>query len=177
MVGVFLRHQFILQTSRFRVWPFNCLILAACGDGTLLLWQFIAVVASSAWACFWTVVIFKVTSKLTPIRASEHGELIGLDLDGHGEMLVCCFVPTSEGEGGGGWGGRVDGGMIRLFFSCWWERTPSCPLSIGRLARVHNNDSSVSLTRLHRAVLIDNSSQQSLNDLTQPLIAAAQSPL
>lgn len=83
------------------------------GDGTLLLWQFIAIIASSAWACFWTMVIFKVTSKLTPIRASEHGELIGLDLDGHGEM----------------------------------------------------------------AVLIDNSSQNPLNDLTQPLIAGAQSPL
>jgi ammonia channel protein AmtB len=60
----------------------------ACGGGALLLWQFIAIVSSAAWAAAWTFVIFKVTSKFTPIRISERGEVIGLDLECHGEMLV-----------------------------------------------------------------------------------------
>ena len=54
----------------------------------MLLWQFIAIVSSAAWAASWTFVIFKVTSKFTPIRISERGEVIGLDLECHGEMLV-----------------------------------------------------------------------------------------
>ena len=47
-----------------------------------------AIVSSAAWAASWTFVIFKVTSKFTPIRISERGEVIGLDLECHGEMLV-----------------------------------------------------------------------------------------
>jgi ammonia channel protein AmtB len=44
------------------------------------------VLASSLWACFWTFAILKFTAKFTPIRVSDHGEIIGLDLDCHGEM-------------------------------------------------------------------------------------------
>ncbi len=58
----------------------------ACGDGTLLLWQFIALLICGLWAGAWTYAIFKITSKFTAIRVSESGENIGLDLECHGEM-------------------------------------------------------------------------------------------
>jgi ammonia channel protein AmtB len=52
----------------------------------LLLWQLVAVLACSAWASVWTFIIFKLTAKVTPIRASEACEEGGLDAEYHGEM-------------------------------------------------------------------------------------------
>jgi hypothetical protein len=62
------------------------LTLSAGGGGTLLLWQFVAVLVCCIWACFWTFAILKFTAKFTPIRASEACEAAGLDIECHGEM-------------------------------------------------------------------------------------------
>ena len=85
-------NHFVFQ-NRF---SFHELTDSACGGGSLLLWQTIAIVTCSAWACVWTFLIFKFTAMLTAIRVSDLSESVGLDLECHGEMCVpLTFPPRS----------------------------------------------------------------------------------
>jgi Amt family ammonium transporter len=55
------------------------------GDAKQLLWQVIAAVAAPAYAFVATYVLLRVVGALTPLRATEHEEAVGMDVTQHGE--------------------------------------------------------------------------------------------
>ena len=55
------------------------------GDAEQLLWQLIAAVAAPAYAFVATYVLLRVIGALTPLRATEHEEAVGMDVTQHGE--------------------------------------------------------------------------------------------
>ncbi len=57
----------------------------AYGDADQLLWQLIAVAATTTYAFCGTWLILKAIGLFTPLRVSEHEEAIGLDVTEHGE--------------------------------------------------------------------------------------------
>ena len=125
------------------------------GDGTLLLWQIIAVLTCSAWAGVFTFIIFKITAKFTPIRASDHGEMRGLDLDCHGEMYVH-FISSN---------------LFHPFSVLRCLRSMRLLPVVSVELKPHHKCCISLTTRDHRAIISDNSEQ--LCDLEKPLISAA----
>jgi Amt family ammonium transporter len=56
------------------------------GDGMLLFKEAVAILFAISYAFIFTIVLFKIINRFTPVKATENHEKIGLDLAYHGEV-------------------------------------------------------------------------------------------
>ena len=72
------------------------------GQTQTMLYHLIALVIVAAFSFFGSMLLYKITNLIIPLRVSEEQEAIGLDLTQHGEALDEQILPKARVKKNGG---------------------------------------------------------------------------